>query len=180
MSEEHMHHHHDENCSCGHEHHDHDHEHIHEHEHEHEHHHHDENCSCGHDHEHEHHDHNHDAGHENIEQGVVTVELNHHDSALVVSGKLTLSGDGDAIKKNLATQLEAAAARVSDLGGIVGHIKASADERRITMFSVTEDTVMVKPAPEQVVSIIMTAIIFAVDDDEAVKIVKDALDAVNS
>lgn len=176
MSEEHMHHHHDENCSCGHEHHDHDHEHIHEHEH----HHHDENCSCGHDHEHEHHDHNHDAGHENIEQGVVTVELNRHDSALVVSGKLTLSGDGDAIKKNLATQLEAAAARVSDLGGIVGHIKASADERRITMFSVTEDTVMVKPAPEQVVSIIMTAIIFAVDDDEAVKIVKDALDAVNS
>jgi hypothetical protein len=110
---------------------------------------------------------------------VVSVELNHHDAALVVSGKLTVSGDSEGIKVKLAAALEAAAARVNDLGGIVGHIKASADERRITMMSVTEDTVMVKPAPEQVVGIIMTAIIFAVDDDDAIDIVKDALNSVN-
>ncbi|MBQ8975254.1 MAG: hypothetical protein IJ072_05985 [Oscillospiraceae bacterium] len=158
MGHEHHDHDHDEQCCCGH-----DHEHHHEHEHEHLHH-----------HEHEHlHEHDHD--HENVRYGVVTVELNRHDEALVVSGAVNLMGQPGEVNSKLSGALEKAAARVNELGGIVGHIKASVDARKITMLSVTETEVMEKSAPESELRIIMTAIVFALPEEDAKALVEDAL-----
>lgn len=154
--EHHHHHHHDEQCCCGH-----DHEHEHEHEHEHH-----------HDHDHEHH---HDHDHENIRYGYVAVELNRHDEALVVSGGLNIMGQPEEVNSKLSGALEKAAARVNELGGIVGHIKASVDARKITMLSVTESEVMEKSAPEAELRIIMTAIVFALPEEEAKALVENAL-----
>ena len=164
----HNHMHHDgESCTCGQ--HDHDH---------------DENCSCGHhDHEHGHEGHAHDENGNCIPEsgdapGAIQVELHLHDEARVVSGKLTLAADYDAVKTALAGQLERLAAAVQDRGGIVGHIKASCDVRTVEMYSVTDREVTVKRTPEQEIRINLAAIVFLVAPDEAEAMVREALDAV--
>jgi hypothetical protein len=168
-----------------HEHHDHehhDHEH-HEHErHEHERHEHDENCSCG---MHDHSGHTHDHAHAHAdgdapEIGVVHVESHLHDDARVISGRVTLIGDERRIKAALKEQLETLAKAVFELGGIVGHIKASCETRTVEMFSVTDVAAMSKTSPETQLAINLAAIVFAVGLEQIEDMVSQALRTVKA
>ena len=179
---EHHHHGHDEDCGCGHDH---------EHGHEHHHHGHDEDCGCGHDHEHGHahhhhehdeecgcgHEHEHSHEHEAGKPGIVYTQVKLHDDAKVVSGSLQVTGDYDAIRKALEQGLKEFAAAVTEMGGIIGHIKASADLGQTEMFSVTEEDVMIKTAPEKHVNIILAAIVFFISEEQAEELGRKALTA---
>ena len=179
-----------EECGCGH---DHDHEHHHHgphhhhhhhehddgcgcHEHHHDHHGHDEDCGCGHDHEHDH-EHEHEHFHEPKMPGVVYTQVKLHDDAKVVSGSLELTGDYDAIRLGLGEGLKQFAAAVNELGGVIGHIKASAEKVQTEMFSVTEEDVMIKTAPEERISIILAAIVFFITEEQAEELGRKALEA---
>ena len=152
------HHHHDEDCSCGH-------------EHEH-HHHHDEDCGCGHEHEHHHHH------EEETLPGVIYTNVRLQDDAKVVSGRLLISGSYDDIKDKLKEGLEEFAAAVNEKGGVVGHIKASVEVTTVDMFSVTETAAMVKRAPEQNMRIILAAIVFFIEPEEAEALAKSVLEKI--
>lgn len=167
------HHHHDEDCGC-----DNEHEHHHHHDegcgcgHEHEHHHHDEECGCGHEHEHHHHH------EEETLPGVIYTNVRLQDDAKVVSGRLLISGSYDDIKDKLKEGLEEFAAAVNEKGGVVGHIKASVEVTTVDMFSVTETAAMVKRAPEQNMRIILAAIVFFIEPEEAETLAKSVLEKI--
>jgi hypothetical protein len=150
---------------------------------------HDENCSCGHTHEHDAHAHeHHHSGHQHDENGnfilehelpgEVHTEYHLHDEARVVSGRLTLSGTYDTVRKAVSSQLEQIAAAVHEIGGIVGHIKASCEVKTVDMFSVTDTEVSVKTAPEQEIRINVAAIVFLIDPVLAESLVRQALETV--
>ncbi len=152
-----------EACSCGH-----DHAHAHEHAHG-------ESCSCGHDH------HSHDETCNCIPDdtpGVIHTEYHIHDEARVISGRLTVAGSYDKIKKAVSSALERIAKAVHESDGIVGHIKASCQVKTLDMFSITDDTVSVKTAPEQEIKINLAAIVFLVDPEEAEDLVRLALEMI--
>lgn len=146
-------------------------------------------CSCGlhghdgHAHHHAHdHDHNHDHDHSHARMGsdapvpgVVRVESHLHDEARVISGRVTLAGDELGIKAALKEQLETLAKAVFELGGIVGHIKASCETKSVEMFSVTEVEAMSKTSPEKEHTINLAAIVFAVGLEQAEEMVEKAL-----
>jgi hypothetical protein len=113
---------HDDNCGCG----------INGHEHCFDH---GESCGCG--------MNGHDA------RGIVHTECRLHDEARVVSGRLILTCPYGPVKKAVAAQLELIAGAVREMGGIVGHIKASCRVKTVDMFSVTDTDASVKTAPEQ-------------------------------
>ena len=159
----HDHHHHDEHCTCGCDHHEHDHHH--------EHHHHDESCGCGHDH-HNHHE-------EEKLPGVVYTSVRLHDDAKVVSGSLNVIGDYEKVREGLNRGLTEFAAKINEKGGVIGHIKASAEVKNVEMFSVTDADVMIKTAPEQEINIILAAIVFFVSEEEAEALGRTALEAAN-
>ncbi len=106
---EHKHHHeHEEACCC----HEHEHPHEHEHEHKHEH---GEDCTCGcHDHDHDHeHEHHHDG-----------IDISYHDMSMIgaMAGTLNVASYEEG-EKILAEQLREIGRRVTEGGGIIGHIK---------------------------------------------------------
>ncbi|NLT13914.1 MAG: hypothetical protein GXY05_06180 [Clostridiales bacterium] len=151
---------HDENCSCGH---DHTQEHFHG-----------DNCSCG-------HDHTHDGNISGVQEdgiGVVYTEYHLHDEARVISGRLTVAGAYDAVKKAVSHALEQYAEAVREAGGIVGHIKASCQVMTVEMFSVTESNVSVKTAPQQEIRIILAAIVFRIEPEKAEELARKSLEAV--
>lgn len=154
----HEHQHHDEHCGCGH-----DHEHHHE-----------ELCDCGHDHHH--HEEHCDCGHDHHELGQVCTQVRLHDDAKVVSGHLELLGDYGVIRVRLHRELEAFAAEVAELGGVVGHIKASVHHSQVEMFSVTDRDVMIKSAPEEHITITLAAIVFFISEDQAEHLARQALE----
>lgn len=163
MAESELHLNHGEHCDCGCHDHEHEHEHIHGHEHEHEH--------C-HDHEHEH---AHDHG-----KTIDGIHVEHHvqDEACVASGEMDLSGVYAEIQPRIKAELELLASKIGEAGGIVGHIKASAEVKQTEMFSVTETTAMIKTAPVQDMEIRMAAIVFAVEPEQVEALVLDALKAI--
>lgn len=162
-------------CSCGHEHHSHAH---HDHASG-------EACSCG--HVHHHHDHeectdpNCSCHEQHCETeklpGIVYTQVKLHDDAKVVSGSLTLVGDYETIRRSLSEGLKEFAAAVTERGGLIGHIKASAKITGTEMFSVTETEVMIKPAPEQQIDIVLAAIVFFLSEEEAEQLARKALEA---
>jgi len=108
------------------------------------HHHHDhgENCTCGcHDHEHHHHEHGEDC---TCRDGHVSVSS--HDGSIIgaLSGVIA-ADDLNCAETMLADALRSLAAAVSDLGGIVGHIKFAVTELgRGLQLSVTDEEVTVR------------------------------------
>lgn len=127
------HHHEHEACSCGNDHHEH------------------EACTCGHEHHHhEQHCPYHIHGHI-------------HEGAAAVSGRLTLPGSLYNQQEAVSKMLEGIAAQIRDAGGIVGHIKASATERKSAIFSVTKDKATVTPCEGDVLELSVTLIAFSVN-----------------
>lgn len=139
------------------------------HDHHHEH---DENCACG-------HDHNGCAGC-GIEESPGTLHVEHHihDEARVISGRLTVTGSYDTVKKAVEAALERIAGEIQQSGGIIGHIKASCEVKTIDIFSVTDTDVSVKSAPEQQIKISLAAIVFLIDPEDAEDLVRLALEMI--
>ena len=150
---------HDDDCDCGH----------------------DDDCDCGHDHSHGSHDHAHEAeisALESIEPGVVAVTVHEHDGAIVASGALIVyTAAPHELRHDVADAVEAIAAQVGQLNGVVGHIKASFVATSYDMLSVTEagGEVDLKRAPELEVKIGLTAIAFKVPMMTMRELVADAL-----
>lgn len=149
-----------------------------------------ENCSCGHNHDvqhdcgaHDHHTHDEYCGcslESRDALGAIHVESHLHDEARVISGNVTLYTDYDKLKAVLSEQLELLAKAVQECGGIVGHIKASVEIKRVEMFSVTDVAVSVKAAPGQEIKINMASIVFLINPEEAEILVTRAMEAVKA
>ena len=110
--------------------------------------------------------------------GVIRIERNMHDEAIVVSGSLTLDSVTDEINDWIAQELEAAARDVNVLDGIIGHIKAAVTSTSTDMISVTEEKAMVKTSPFHSARITLTVIVFLIEPEEAEAIARRALAAI--
>ena len=141
---------------------------------------HDEHCSHNHDHrehdhrEHDHHEHDHHEYHSH-EGEAFWVEHQLHDGAVVVSGGLSLTAEYEAVRALLKDELEALARTIQERGGIVGHIKVSAETKAVEMFSVTDLDVMVKHTPGQDITLTLAAIVFQVDVEDLEALVRSLL-----
>ena len=176
----------------GHSHDDHNHDHDHEHgahaghnpyeyEHEHDHNH------GGHNHDHNNHNnsvHNHSHGSADKKHvrlkvknipGLIRIERNIHDEAIVISGELTVNTTADDVNAVVASELENASGEITKLDGIVGHIKASVSIITTGMISVTEDKAMIKEGRGSRVRISIAAIVFLVEPERAEETVRKAL-----
>ena len=130
---------------------------------------HDENCGCG--------EHGHVCDHGEPEYGAVKIERRRHDEAVVISGSLAVRGDYAALRAVLEDQMSRMAEEITALGGIIGHIKASCAVTSVEMYSITDENagLAVKTPPEQEVRINLAAIVFAIPEEEAEKLVAAAL-----
>ena len=188
----------------GHDHHNHDHSghggHSHDgHNHDHEHDAHAGHSPHEHDHEHDHGEHNHD--HNNLNNsahnhshgstnkkhvrlkvknipGLIRIERNIHDEAIVISGELTVNTTADDVNAVVASELENASGEITKLDGIVGHIKASVSIITTGMISVTEDKAMIKEGRGSRVRISIAAIVFLVEPERAEETVRKALSGI--
>ena len=178
---EHEHHHHDheeEECCC----------HEHEHEHEHHHHHHEdgEECHC-HDHEHEHH-HHHD-GEECDDPNCSCHDHDHHHDGISISFHETsmigaMSGllpETDFAKAEaiLGEQLREMGRRVTEAGGIIGHIKFVATmQGESCQISVTDVDENIRRYGSTGCHIEGVAIVFALEEDQLREIMHETLGSV--
>ena len=112
--------------------------------------------------------------------GVIYVKRDMHDEATVISGSLTIVTASPLMSEILAKELEAAGREITELGGIIGHIKGTCVETTTKMISVTEEHAMTKEAAERSIRIILAAIVFLVDKEAAGDIIKQALTRVRA
>ena len=165
----------------------------------------DHNHDNSHDHRHEHgnehdttHEHSHNRGDDSIRgrkarsnaprvrlkakdaPGVIYIERNIHDEAIVVSGTLTVITANTSFNSVIAKEFETAARDISELGGVVGHIKATSAVTMTSMISVTDEKAMVKESPECKVKLTLAAIVFLVDPEAASDIMRQTLARVRS
>jgi len=111
-------------------------------------------------------------------RGVIHIERHIHDDAIVVSGSLIIDYDTQDQNARIAAELENAAQKINDSGGIVGHIKAAVTSTSTSMISVTDKDAMIKESPVSRVKITVAAIVFLVKPLEAENAVRDALIAI--
>lgn len=141
-----------------------------------------ERCGCEEHGEHEHgeHEHEHGHGHGEAEYGAVRVERRRHDEAVVISGSLALYGEYGAVRPVLEREISGIAEKITALGGIIGHVKASCAVTATEMYSVTDAGagLMVKKPPQREIKISLVAIVFAVPEEEAEQLVYGALEKV--
>jgi len=110
--------------------------------------------------------------------GVIFIERNMHDDAVVISGSLSVESVSGGLNACIAQELETAARLVSESGGIIGHIKAAVSTSGMSMISVTEEKAMVKESPFSSVRITMTVIVFLIEPEVAEDITRKALAAI--
>ena len=110
--------------------------------------------------------------------GVIRIERNKHDEAIVISGKLSLANASDELNALIAQELETAARGITDKGGLIGHIKAAVTATSTDMVSVTEEKAMVKTSPMRSARITLTVIVFLIEPEEAETIARQTLAAI--
>ena len=107
--------------------------------------------------------------------GVIQLERNMHDDAIVISGTMALENVTGELNAWIAEELESAARKINELEGIIGHIKAAVTSASTDMISVTEEKAMVKTSPFHSAKITLTVIVFLVDPEEAESIARKTL-----
>ena len=112
--------------------------------------------------------------------GLIYIERRLEDEAIVISGSLIIKTGVAQANETIAEELEAAARKINELGGVVGHIKASVAASSTHMISVTDEKAMVKESPLHKVQITLAAIVFAVEPEEAENIVRQALSGIRA
>jgi len=99
--------------------------------------------------------------------GVIYIEQRTHDEAIVVSGSLTVGIGAEDLNAWLAEELEAAASKVGECDGIVGHIKVALSVTSTSMISVTDEKAMIKDSPQKRAKMTLAAIVFKIDPEVA-------------
>jgi len=112
--------------------------------------------------------------------GIICVERNIHDGAVVISGTLTLEYDKADIKAWIAGELEKAAAAVKEREGLVGHIKAAVTTTTTDVVSVTDEQATATESQRKLARIALAAIVFLIEPKEAENIIRKALAGVRA
>jgi SepF-like predicted cell division protein (DUF552 family) len=112
--------------------------------------------------------------------GLVHIERQIHDGAIVISGSLAVISEEADPAALIAEELETAARKITEYGGIVGHIKATVAVTSSSMISVTDEKAAVKGSPLRRLKITLAAIVFAIEPETAENIVRKALSDVRA
>lgn len=112
--------------------------------------------------------------------GIICIERNIHDDAVVISGTLTLEYNAVDINAWIAEELEKAARAVKESDGIVGHIKAAVSVTSTDMLSVTDEKATITDSPQKRARIALAAIMFMIEPKEAENIIRKALAGVRA
>lgn len=112
--------------------------------------------------------------------GIICIERNVHDDAIVISGTLTVEYGTADLSVWIAEGLEEAAREVKEKEGIVGHIKAAVTVTSTDSVSVTDDKAMVTHAPQKRARIALAAIVFMIEPEAAENIIRKALAGVRA
>ena len=107
--------------------------------------------------------------------GIICIERNIHDEAIVISGTLTLEYGAADIVKWVAEELETAAGGVREREGIVGHIKTAITVTYTDLVSVTDENAMITDSPRKRARIALAAIVFMIEPEEAENTIRKAL-----
>ena len=112
--------------------------------------------------------------------GIICIERNIHDEAIVISGTLTLEYGAVDINSWIVEELEKAAHDVKEGNGIIGHIKTAVTVTSTDMISVTDEKAMVTELPRKRARIALAAIVFHIEPMEAENIIRKALAGVRT
>jgi len=112
--------------------------------------------------------------------GLICIERNIHDEAIVISGSLTVEYGAVDLSALVAEELERAARAVVENSGIVGHIKSALTISSTKVVSVTDDKAVITEAPLKRAKITLAAILFMIEPEIAEDIVRKALAGVRS
>ena len=112
--------------------------------------------------------------------GIICIERNVHDDAIVISGTLTMEYGSADLNAYIAEELEKAAQAVKALDGIVGHIKAAVSVTSTDSVSVTDEKAMLTESPLKSARIALAAIVFMVAPEDAENIIRKALAGVRA
>lgn len=105
--------------------------------------------------------------HNHSEQNHNQIELHKHENALVCSGERDLSGNLEAVKEKMTSEIGILADWVEEQGGITGHIKALVDVIGPGfMLSTTGGEVESKKMSRSNIHVTIVAIVFKVDEKE--------------
>ncbi len=121
----------------------------------------------GHDHDPAHH-HRHEHGEDCCCEACSGISVSSHEGALIgsLTGHITAE-NVDTAMELLSAEMTALAARISEAGGVIGHIKAIvSEEGRGYQISVTDTEATVRSLPPSAFRADCTAIVFAVEKDE--------------
>lgn len=103
------------------------------------------------------------------------ITLKHQDEASVISGRFFLKGDRVELSENISKALEKLAGRITENGGLIGHIKAAVTFEETTVYSVTLDKADIRNGACCTCEGILTVIIFLLDDEQAETFVREIL-----
>ena len=112
--------------------------------------------------------------------GLIVIEREIHDDSIVISGSLTIRFDTQELNDLISEELEAAAQKIKESGGIVGHIKASVSVVSTCMISVTDEKAMAKDPPMRRARITLAAIVFKIEPVEAENVIRKALSGIRT
>lgn len=97
------------------------------------------------------------------------------DGAIVISAKYLTMTERQELSLLLTVQMESLAARLTAMGTIIGHIKASLDIHMVEVLSITDTAVQRKEGMTPEITVTFTAILFAVEEETAKYMVADML-----
>ncbi|MDO5410514.1 MAG: hypothetical protein Q4F21_08685 [Lachnospiraceae bacterium] len=96
-------------------------------------------------------------------------------SAAIISAECTLLADHNQMAALLCSHLEKLAEQLNEKGAFIGHIKASMDVHTLNVFSLTDKTVNQVKGKSDEITFNLAAILFLIEEQEAVKLVTDML-----
>ena len=112
--------------------------------------------------------------------GVICIERHIHDESVVISGSLLAECRDDALNEWIEEALEDAAHDVRKCGGILGQIKTALTVMSTSTITITEGKKAMAEPSRKYAKIILAAIMFMVDPNEAEDIIRKSLARVHA
>jgi hypothetical protein len=112
--------------------------------------------------------------------GVICIERQIHNEAVVISGSLTIESDEACLDAWIEEEVGIAVGEIKGQGGVVGQIKAALTITSTSVITVTDEKKTAKESPQKYARIMLAAIMFMVDPKEAENIIRKALAGVRA